>query len=86
MDMKTGSIFAVTTIHDRHGRRVGSYLVDRTKDSLERDKKHEQSRRESSDKDQAVVFHHSEDGPGTPVAGGPSSTDTSEPSALDLTV
>lgn len=61
MDLKTGSIFAVTTIHDRSGRRVGSYLVDRAKDSLNRDQKNKNPQQDSTQQEQAVVFHHSEE-------------------------
>ena len=61
MDLKTGSIFAVTTIHDRSGRRVGSYLVDRAKDSLDREQKNKNPQQNSTQQEQAVVFHHSEE-------------------------
>jgi hypothetical protein len=61
MSFRTDAMLSVTTIHDRAGRRVGSYLVDRSKDSLDRDRKNKNG---SADRDaqdeEAVVFHHSE--------------------------
>jgi|LakMenEpi03Aug12_release.lakeMendotaPanAssembly.Ray.scaffolds.fasta_scaffold1620633_2 hypothetical protein len=46
--------FAVTSILDRSGKRVGNYIVDRSKDSLEREKKEQQKPEED---DEAVVVH-----------------------------
>ncbi len=46
--------FAVTSILDRSGKRVGNYIVDRSKDSLEREKKEQQRPEED---EEAVVVH-----------------------------
>gem|GEM_PF-2824033 len=60
MELKTASMYAVTTIHDRTGRRVGSYLVDKSKDSLNREQKNKRDERSNSEDEQAVVFHSTE--------------------------
>jgi hypothetical protein len=86
MNVKTESIFAVTSIVDRSGRRVGSYLVDRSKEDQNRDKKQHKNDKESTDReDQAAVFHASETlamdktRPAKP-------TESTDPHPLDLTV
>jgi hypothetical protein len=61
MELRTAGMYAVTTIHDRSGRRVGSYLVDKSKDSLNRDHKNSRNERENLEQEQAVVFHSSEE-------------------------
>lgn len=61
MNVKTDPMFAVTTILDRSGRRVGSYLVDRSKDSPNRDRKQQNPDHQSTDRDdEAAVFHAAE--------------------------
>ncbi|MFN5062351.1 MAG: hypothetical protein ACK5GN_05840 [Pseudomonadota bacterium] len=56
MDLKTPPAFAMTSILDRSGRRVGSYLLDRKKDTTEREKRR-QPDREPDDHDEAAVYH-----------------------------
>lgn len=60
MELKTANMYAVTTIHDRTGRRVGSYLVDKSKDSLNREQKNKREERSNPEDEQAVVFHSTE--------------------------
>jgi len=61
MHLKTDPMFAVTTILDRTGRRVGSYLVDKSKDAPNRDKKQQHADKEPDrGEDEAAVFHASE--------------------------
>lgn len=60
MHLKTDPMFAVTTILDRSGRRVGSYLVDRSKDAPNRDKKQQHTDQNAHGEDEAAVFHASE--------------------------
>jgi hypothetical protein len=86
MNVKTDPLFAVTTILDRSGRRVGSYLVDRSQDALNRDKKQQKSKKDSTDtEDEAVIFHASEiretdkTRPAEPI-------EATDPHPLDLTV
>lgn len=86
MDLKTGSIFTVTTIHDRSGKRVGTYLVDRAKDSLNRDQKNNHSQKDSVSQEQAVVFHHADQEAQTPTSEHPELPNKKDPAALDLTV
>jgi hypothetical protein len=90
MSFKTDAMLSVTMIHDRTGRRVGSYLVassvDRPKDSLEGDRKQRQdSLNHEPQDDEAVVFHHSEE-PTDKHAPKNASNDQGESSELNLTV
>jgi hypothetical protein len=58
--MGINSIFAATTIVDRTGRRVGTYIVDRSKDPLERDQKGAKKDARQEDQaaeEEAVVMH-----------------------------
>jgi len=86
MSFKTDAMLSVTMIHDRTGRRVGSYLVDRSKDSLEGDRKQRQdSPNHKPQDDEAVVFHHSEE-PTDKHAPKSASNNQGESSELNLTV
>ncbi len=59
MNVKTDHMFAVTTILDRSGRRVGSYLVDKSKDAPNRERKQQNPEKEAADRDEeAAVFEH----------------------------
>lgn len=54
MKIERNQFFAVTSILDRSGKRVGNYIVDRSKDSLERERQeHQRPKKE----DEAVVVH-----------------------------
>lgn len=57
MKIERSQLFGITSILDRNGKRVGNYIVDRSKDSLDREKK-EQSK--TADEDEAVVIHSTE--------------------------
>ena len=65
MKLASNPMLAVTMIHDRSGRLIGSYLVDRSKDAPNRDKRRQDPRKGASDQEEAVVFHHSERSSGT---------------------
>ncbi len=54
MKIERNQFFAVTSILDRSGRRVGNYIVDRSKDSLERERREQQRPEEE---DEAVIVH-----------------------------
>ena len=56
--MELNPLLTITTIVDRTGRRIGTYLVDRSKDSLDREKR---ERRDPKRDEEAVVMHHSGD-------------------------
>jgi hypothetical protein len=56
MKIERSQFFAVTSILDRNGKRVGNYLVDRSKDSLNK----EQKEQPKAPEDEAVVFHSAE--------------------------
>jgi hypothetical protein len=56
--MELNPLLATTTIVDRTGRRIGTYLVDRSKDSLDREKREQ---RDPKRDEEAVVMHHSGD-------------------------
>jgi hypothetical protein len=56
--MALNPLLATTTIVDRTGRRIGTYLVDRSKDSLDREKREQ---RDPKRDEEAVVMHHSGD-------------------------
>lgn len=57
MKIERSQLFGITSILDRNGKRVGNYLVDRSKDSLNRDKKEQPKKTEE---DEAVVVHSTE--------------------------
>jgi hypothetical protein len=54
MRIERSELFAITSILDRNGKRVGNYLVDRSKDSLNREKREQ---RGDPEEDEAVVLH-----------------------------
>jgi hypothetical protein len=56
MKIERSQLFGITSILDRNGKRVGNYLVDRSKDSLDREKKEPTKNPE----DEAVVVHSTE--------------------------
>lgn len=85
MDLKTAPMLAVTSIHDRSGKRVGSYLVDKSKDAPNRQKKHNEQQADTSKQGEAVVFHHSETTRDT-SADQAETGEATEQSALNLTV
>jgi len=85
MELKTVPVFAATTIHDRSGRRVGTYLVDKSQDSLNREQKNKQSKNNKPNDEEAVVFHHSESRE-TKSTEEVESKASSEESPLNLTV
>jgi len=58
--MELNPLLATTTIVDRTGRRIGTYLVDRSKDSLNRENREKQEKRQERD-EEAVVMHHCTD-------------------------
>jgi hypothetical protein len=64
MKIERSQSLGITSILDRNGKRVGNYLVDRSKDSLNREKKEQPK---ASD-EEAVVVHNTEND--VPVAGG----------------
>lgn len=55
MKVEQSNLLAVTSILDRAGRRVGNYIVDRSKDSLERERK-----RSSEQSEEAVIINRSD--------------------------
>jgi hypothetical protein len=57
MKIERSQLFAITSILDRNGKRVGNYLVDRSKDSLDREKKEQ---RRDPEEEEAVVIHGAE--------------------------
>ena len=57
MKIERSQLFAITSILDRNGKRVGNYLVDRSKDSLDREKKEQPK---DLEEDAAVVIHGAE--------------------------
>lgn len=65
MKVEQSNLLAVTSILDRSGRRVANHIVDRSKDSLERER-----RRPSEQSDEAVIINRSEaiDGVEKPLA------------------
>jgi len=56
MKIERSQLVGITSILDRNGKRVGNYIVDRSKDSLNREKKEEPSKPE----EEAVVVHSTE--------------------------
>lgn len=56
--MELNPLLATTTIVDRTGRRIGTYLVDRSKDSLDREKR---DQRDTKRDEEAVVMRSSGD-------------------------
>jgi hypothetical protein len=57
MKIERSQLFAITSILDRNGKRVGNYLVDRSKDSLDREKR---EKRRDPEEEEAVVIHGAE--------------------------
>jgi hypothetical protein len=57
MKIERSQLFAISTILDRNGKRVGNYLVDRSKDSLDREKK---ERPKTPEEEEAVIIHSAE--------------------------
>jgi hypothetical protein len=57
MKIERSQLFAITSILDRNGKRVGNYLVDRSKDPLDREKKEQ---RRDPEEEEAVVIHAAE--------------------------
>lgn len=55
MKVEQSNLLAITSILDRSGRRVANYIVDRSKDSLEREKQ-----RSSAQSEEAVVINRSD--------------------------
>lgn len=55
MKVEQSNLLAVTSILDRSGRRVGNYIVDRSKDSLERERK-----RQAEDSEEAVIMNRAD--------------------------
>lgn len=55
MKVEQSNLLAVTSILDRTGRRVGNYIVDRSKDSLERERK-----RQSEQSEEAVIINRAD--------------------------
>ena len=53
MRIEINPLLSVTSILNRSGRRVGNYLVDRSKDSLDQEKR----QRQHTPDEEAVVFH-----------------------------
>jgi hypothetical protein len=64
MKIERSQSFGITSILDRNGKKVGNYLVDRSKDSLNREKKEQPNRAD----EEAVVIHNNEGD--VPVASG----------------
>ncbi len=56
MKIERSQSLGITSILDRNGKRVGNYLVDRSKDSLNREKKEQPTDAD----EEAVVVHNSE--------------------------
>ncbi len=56
--MELNPLLATTTIVDRTGRRIGTYLVDRSKDSLDQENREQ---RDTKRDEEAVVMHSSGD-------------------------
>jgi hypothetical protein len=68
MELGTRSIFSSVGITDRAGKRIGTYIVDLSKDATHRDKRGDQRRDQDRDRDsesnnptsdEAVIFHSS---------------------------
>jgi hypothetical protein len=57
MKIERSQLVGITSILDRNGKRVGNYIVDRSKDSLNREKKKDPSKPEE---EEAVVVHSTE--------------------------
>jgi len=55
MKVEQSNLLAVTSILDRSGRRVANHIVDRSKDSLERER-----RRPTEQSEEAVIINRSE--------------------------
>lgn len=55
MKVEQSNLLAVTSILDRSGRRIGNYIVDKSKDSLERERK-----RQSEQSEEAVVMNRTD--------------------------
>ncbi len=55
MKVEQSNLLAVTSILDRSGRRVGNYIVDRSKDSLERERK-----RQAEKSEEAVIINRTD--------------------------
>jgi hypothetical protein len=49
-------LLSITSILDRSGKRVGNYLVDKSKDAMEREKR---ERKDATQDGDAAVFHKS---------------------------
>ncbi len=60
MRVERPSVFAVTSIHDRHGRRIAQYLVDKAQDSLNRE---EQQPQRDAAQEEAVILARPNDEP-----------------------
>jgi hypothetical protein len=60
MRVERPSVFAVTSIHDRHGRRVAQYLVDKAQDSLNRE---EQQPQKDAAPEEAVILARQSESP-----------------------
>lgn len=58
--MELNPLLSTTTIVDRTGRRIGTYLVDRSKDSLDQENKQKQEKHQPR-YEEAVVMHGSTD-------------------------
>jgi hypothetical protein len=56
MKIERSQFFGITSILDRNGKRVANYLVDKSKDSLNKERKNTPHPNE----EEAVVIHHSE--------------------------
>lgn len=59
MKIERSQFFAITSILDRNGKRVGNYLVDRSKDSLNKERKDQPATPE----EEAVVVHSTDHEP-----------------------
>jgi hypothetical protein len=68
MELATRSILSSISITDRSGKRVGAYLIDKSKDALNRDRNGDKKRGFDEERDpqsetcvdeEAVVFHGS---------------------------
>jgi hypothetical protein len=63
MKVEQSNLLAVTSILDRSGRRIGNYIVDKSKDSLERERK-----RQSEQSEEAVVMNRTDSAESTDKA------------------
>jgi hypothetical protein len=65
MRIDMNPLLSITSILDRSGKRVGNYLVDKSKDATEREKRD----RKGDAQQDAAVFHRSEPELGAATAG-----------------